>query len=183
MFGLLAAANAGDLTPGYVSYAPTIQKTIQYAEPLKTIQYSAPIAKTIYQPSPVYAKTIAYTPSHHGTVSHHGKTIATPHSYVNKYDTRYVHEDPQHYYPSTIVKTPYTPYTPYVPAVTKVVSPTITKVVSPVVPYEHGYEHGHHYGHHDHYAPLVKTAAVSYSPAVAVSHASFTSAHGAQYAW
>ncbi|XP_031637729.1 uncharacterized protein LOC116350136, partial [Contarinia nasturtii] len=62
LFSILAAANAGHLTPGYVSYEPTVgvAKTVEYAAPVaKTIEYAAaPVTKAIYQPSPVYAKTL-----------------------------------------------------------------------------------------------------------------------------
>ncbi|XP_031637822.1 pupal cuticle protein G1A-like, partial [Contarinia nasturtii] len=141
-----------------------------------------------------HAYPAAYAPTAYGTISHHGKTIATPHSYVSKYDTRYVHEDP-HYYPSaTVVKSydaaPVVAKAVYSPTVLKTpVVPTIVKtpVVSsvPVVKsydsYGHSYDHSYDHSY-AHAAPVIAKSAVSYSPAVAVSHATFESAHG-HYAW
>lgn len=205
LFGLLAVGcNAGHLG-SYVDYAPTVHKTIEYAAPVhKTLTYAAPVAKAIYQPSPVYAKTViepepyqyhnyhAYAPSAYqgygSAYSHHGKTIATPHSYVSKYDTRYLGDD-AHYkyaYPAapvvpTIVKTPVVPTIVKTPIVSSV------PVVKSYDSYDHSYDHsyGHPYGHsygHSYGSPVLAKAAVSYSPAVAVSHATFESAHG-NYAW
>lgn len=188
--------------------APTVAKTFEYAAPVaKAIEYAAPVTKTIYQPSPVYAKSVyepeynyhAYSPSayaqpayahaqpaySHGTLSHYGKTIATPHSYVNKYDTRYISDD-AHYkvaYPAaypTVVKSAY-------PTVVKSIAPVVPTVVkSPIVPtvvksYD-AYDHSYGHGSYAHATPVIAKAAVSYSPAVAVSHATFESAHG-HYAW
>lgn len=214
MFAFLAAANAGDLSHAYLGYTPTIQKTIEYA---------APVAKTIYQPSlasPVIAKSV-YEPEYNyhayaaptayatGTVSHYGKTIATPHSIVNKYDSRLIHDD-VHYkslayptayqaaayptayqaaaYPTayqtaaypTVVKSPIVPTTvvksAYAAPVAYAAQPTVVKSVAAPI-YDHSYDHSY-----AHAAPVIAKAAVAYSPAVAVSHASFESAHG-QYAW
>lgn len=216
----MAAANAGDLSHAYVGYAPTLQKTVEYAAPVtKTIYQPSPvIAKTIYQPSyqpsTVVAKSVyepeynyhAYAPTAyahapaayahvpatyaHGTVSHYGKTIATPHSIVNKYDTRYISDD-SHYkvaYPGaysaaypTVVKSP------VVPAVVKsAVVPTVVKsYASPIVKtydsFDHSYDHSYDHAY-AHSAPVIAKAAVAYSPAVAVSHSSFESAHG-HYSW
>jgi len=178
--------------------APAYAKTVQYAAPAyaKTVQYAAPVAtKTIYPAAatPVYAtakavydhepiqydnyhaKTIAY-PSlghyGHGTVSHHGKIIATPHSILNKYDTRIISEEPH-----------YTKYaTAAIPTVYKspIAYPTVVKTpVVPVVKSHYEPEYHHSYAHA---APVLKAAAVSYSPASVVSHATFESAN-THYAW
>lgn len=222
---LAVAANAGLLGHEYVHhepaavYAPAVHKTIQYAAaPIqKHVYESEPIGYHNYHASPVVAKTLEYAPAHipsyghshqavhHGlgqTVSHYGKVVSSPHSYVKKYDTRIISEEPHHYklaaahaYP-TIVKTP-VHHTAYV----KPVVPAI--VSSPVVPvvkahyhhephYHHGYDHHdydhHHYDHHDydhhhhHSAPVIAHKSIAYSPADVVSHTSFESAN-AHYAW
>lgn len=86
LFGMLAAANAGDLTHGYLGYGPTIEKSYEYAAPLaKTIEYAAPVAKTIeyaeplhkavFQPNPVYAKTVYEPEPYH---QHHNYHASLP---------------------------------------------------------------------------------------------------------
>lgn len=210
-FGLLAVASAGHLgSYASVEYAPpTIAKTVEYAAP-------AAITKAIYQPSPILAKTVYEpdyhhhnyhahpyqhhhqheAPSYHGIVSHYGKTVATPHSYVNKYDTRIINDDPHHHYNvaayPAIVKSPIVPTivkTPIVKAPLVAAAPIITKNYHSLDhsydhSYDHAYDHAYDHGHHAyaHASPVLAKAAVAYSPAVAVSHASFESAHG-HYAW
>lgn len=97
-----------------VEYTPVVHKSVQYdhhstpshtlAYPIKKAVAYAPIAKTIS-----YAPTAVFQPVHHheptyehthqsvernnaGTVSHYGKTVSTPHSHVQKYDTRVTNE-------------------------------------------------------------------------------------------
>lgn len=101
-----------------VEYTPVAQKSVQYdhyptqshtlAYPIKKAVAYAPIAKTIS-----YAPAAVFEPAHHhhhhheptyqhthesvernnaGTVSHYGKTVSTPHSHVQKYDTRVTNE-------------------------------------------------------------------------------------------
>nr|AEG42074.1 putative cuticular protein [Mayetiola destructor] len=243
LFSILVAVNAGDYSGYDVHYAPTVEKTIQYAAPVtKTIYPSSPVyaSKAVYEHEPIqydnyHAKTIAY-PSHghygHETVSHHGKIIATPHSYVKKYDTRIISEEPHYKYAvpavQTVVKTPVAYPTivksPIVPVVKSHYEPEyhhhsyaqaapIIKShyepeyhhhsyaqAAPIIKSHYEPEYHHHsyahaapivkshyepeYHHHSyaHAAPVIKTAAVSYSPATAVSHASFQSSN-AHYGW
>lgn len=98
-----------------VEYTPVIHKSVQYdhhSTPSHTLAYPinnkagtyAPIAKTIsYAPAAVFEPTHHHEPTYQhthesvdrsnaGTVSHYGKTVSTPHSHVQKYDTRVTNE-------------------------------------------------------------------------------------------
>lgn len=126
-----------------VEYTPVVHKTVHstpshtLAYPIKKAVAYAPIAKTIsYAPAAVYEQVHHHEPTyqhthesvernHAGTVSHYGKTISTPHSHVQKYDTRVTNE---HYKVAAVP----------VPAVHYKVAPVVHKEIVPQV---------HHYTH------------------------------------
>lgn len=147
-----------------VSYsAPAVTKTISYAAPAKAYTYSAPTKVTYTAPQVSYAPSISYnTPaighaqsstiqSHDATVSHYSKSIETPYSSVQKYNTQ-ITSEPSYY--NVHASAPQA--VQYAHA-------------APVVQYAAA-------------APVVSQKSVSYSPASAVSHASFEG-HGAHYHW
>lgn len=96
-----------------VEYTPVVHKTVQYdhhstpshtlAYPIKKAVGYAPIAKTISYAPAVYEQVHHHEPTYQhthesvernnaGTVSHYGKTVSSPHSHVQKYDTRVTNE-------------------------------------------------------------------------------------------
>lgn len=138
-----------------IEYAPaTVAKTIEYAPSAvaKTYQYASPIAKTVAY-APVVAKSVAYAPAHYAEPSY--AHLAHHH----------VHPSVSHY-----GKTVVSPY-------------------SHVHKYDTRNSNEHVYGVasgvHDAVAvsaPIVAKAAVAYSPAAAVAHATFQSSD-AHYSW
>lgn len=159
-----------------VEYTPVVHKTVQYdhhstpshtlAYPIKQAVAYSPIAKTIsYAPAAVYEQAHHHEPTyqhthesvernHAGTVSHYGKTVSTPHSHVQKYDTRVTND---HYKVAAV------------PAVQYKVAPVVHHQVPDVHHYTHskpvGIEYSqvapvqHHYtapvqSHYSHSSPV-----------------------------
>lgn len=147
--------------------APTIQKTVYSSEPSHTLAYTAPAVYDAHNP-PTYQHTHeSVERSHDGTVSHYGKTLSTPHSHVQKVDTRITNDQYKltavpvvHKYEAAPVQ-----YTQYSHAATPV------QYSTPV-----------QYQQYSHAAPVLAKTTISYSPANVVAHATFegTNAH---YAW
>lgn len=196
---------------------PAVHKTIEYAAPVHNLHYSTekhissvPSHTLAYAVAP--AKTVSYTPavyeshhhaqptyghthesverSHDGTVSHYGKTISTPHSHVQKYDTR-ITNDQHHYKVAAAVPVVHQYAHHDVPSVHHYAHSAPTAYVAPAV--QHQYTAAHHVAtpvHHHyaaapqyaHAAPVVAHKTVSYSPADVVAHATFESAD-AHYSW
>jgi hypothetical protein len=174
--------------------------------------YAQPIAKTVatYTSAPAYSN-YGYehgsseqniVRSAHGTVSHISKAVDGPHSSVRKYDTRVVNDAPSYkvaavaspvYHQQAVYAHQPTVYASHAPAVTysqpavhTYQAPVVTKTVAaPIATYTSHAAPVATYAHsapvYAQSAPVVKSA-IQYSPAVAVSHASFEGL-GAQYAW
>lgn len=184
-------------TPSHTLAYP-IQKAVAYAPIAKTISYAAPT--TVHHHEPTYQHTHESVERNHaGTVSHYGKTVSTPHSHVQKYDTRVTNEQYKvavapavHYKVAPVVhhEAPQVHhYTHSKPIGLEYSQP------APVQQYVHSapVQHHHHSAPVQHYtaptqqyahaAPVVSyNKAVNYSPAEAVSHTSFHS-NDAKYEW
>lgn len=182
---------------------PIAAKTIEYAPAhvAKTIEY-APTHVSYAEPS--YGQTHqSIHHGHHGTVSHYGKTVVSPHSHVQKYDTRITND---HYKVAAVAAVAPIVHHHHEPAYHHVAP---VKYATQAVQYAHAepiqyahaepvqyahaapvqYAHAQpvQYAHtaplqYAHTAPVVAKAAVAYSPASAVSHTSFQSAD-AHYSW
>lgn len=174
----------------YVADAPHY-KTVSAGYPVASsypVASNYPVLKSYAAPAVAYEKTYAapayaYEKTYAAPAVAYEKTYAAPVAYA-----AHAHSPAVAYtksYAAPVVSTPVHAAAPIVaPAVVKSVpyvaghAPHITKSVYPsiVKSYEPDY---HHYGA----APaIVKTAAVSYSPATAVSHTSFESVN-AHYGW
>ncbi|KAJ6633640.1 Larval/pupal cuticle protein H1C, partial [Pseudolycoriella hygida] len=178
-----------------VEYTPVVHKNVHYdhhstpshtlAYPVKKIQAYAPIAKTIsYAPAAVIEPVHHHEPTyqhthesvernHAGTVSHYGKTVSTPHSHVQKLDTRVTnehykvaavptvhykvapvvhHEAPEvhHYTHSTPVALEYSQPAP----VQHHYTAPVQHQYSHSAPVQHHYSHSTPVQHHSHSAPI-----------------------------
>jgi hypothetical protein len=183
--------------PAYVAQQP-------YAKTVATYTSSPAISHYGYEHG-TSEQNIVRSP--HGTVSHISKAVDTPHSSVRKYDTRIVNDAPtykvaavapvyQQVAAPVVTKTIATPVTyahqapvytktyAQAPVATYAHAPVATYAQAPVATYAHApvatYAQAP-VATYAHAAPVVKQA-IQYSPAVAVSHASFEGL-GAHYAW
>lgn len=197
-------------------YSPAaVQKTV-YSAPSHTLAYTAPVAKTISYAAPsVYdahnPPTYQHTHesverSHDGTVSHYGKTLSTPHSHVQKVDTRVTNDQYKYAAVPVVQKFAAAPvqYTQYSHASPVQYSTPVQyqqyshsapvyqqqyAAVPAVQHYSHAAPIVSQYAHatpvvsqYAHSAPVLAQKTISYSPADVVAHTTFES-NNAHYAW